>query len=174
MRHKRANSVAAMLLLAIGIGLSTGGCGGGGRAAMATTAHPTPSPTPAATPVPNASPTATALSPNLLTAHGPDFTLTVEGANFVASSVVNWNGSKVAVTSLRELNRHHAPNVNFASNSWVINADGSNPMPLTKFTAGGVRIFSPAWTPDCSKIAFVSTANVDGGDSVNPSNTQNI
>src|SRR6476646_8650242 len=56
------------------------GCGGGG---------PTPSPTP--TPAPP--PTITSVSPNSVTAGGPGFVLTVNGANFLSSSVVQWNGN---------------------------------------------------------------------------------
>ena len=57
------------------------GCGGGGG---------TPPPPPPPTPVPP--PAITSVSPAAVTAGGPGFLLTVNGANFVSSSVVQWNG----------------------------------------------------------------------------------
>ena len=41
----------------------------------------------------NPAPTLTALSPTTAVAGGPGFTLTVDGVNFVGSSIVRWNGS---------------------------------------------------------------------------------
>src|SRR5205823_6309324 len=37
--------------------------------------------------------TVSSLSPSCATAGGPQFTLTVNGTNFVSGSTVNWNGS---------------------------------------------------------------------------------
>jgi N-acetylneuraminic acid mutarotase len=45
------------------------------------------------TPAPNPVPLIAALSPSSATAGGPDFTLTVQGSNFISGSVVRWNGS---------------------------------------------------------------------------------
>jgi hypothetical protein len=49
-------------------------------------------------PVTNPVPTLATLSPPSTNAGGGDFILTVNGANFVAGSVVNWNGSPRATT----------------------------------------------------------------------------
>ena len=46
----------------------------------------------------NPVPTLTSLNPPSATVTGPAFTLTVNGTNFVATSVVNWNGSPRATT----------------------------------------------------------------------------
>jgi hypothetical protein len=46
----------------------------------------------------NPLPTTTGLSPNLVQAGAAGFTLTVTGTNFVASSVVQWNGANRATT----------------------------------------------------------------------------
>jgi len=46
----------------------------------------------------NPVPTASSLSPNVTTANGPAFTLTVTGTNFVSTSVVTWNGANLATT----------------------------------------------------------------------------
>ncbi|HEY6369735.1 MAG TPA: IPT/TIG domain-containing protein [Candidatus Sulfotelmatobacter sp.] len=44
-------------------------------------------------PVAGAMPTMSALSPNSATAGGAAFTLTINGTNFAAKAVVNWNGT---------------------------------------------------------------------------------
>src|SRR5437667_463606 len=46
----------------------------------------------------NAVPTIGSLSPTCTTAGGPQFTLTVNGTNFVSGSTVNWNGSPLTTT----------------------------------------------------------------------------
>src|SRR5438067_883790 len=46
----------------------------------------------------NAVPTIGSLSPTCTTAGGPQFTLTVNGTNFVSGSTVNWNGTALATT----------------------------------------------------------------------------
>jgi Putative Ig domain/IPT/TIG domain len=43
-------------------------------------------------------PTISSLNPNCTAAGGPQFTLTVNGNNFVSTSTVNWNGSPLATT----------------------------------------------------------------------------
>src|SRR4029079_14568299 len=45
-----------------------------------------------------AAPTVSSLSPTCATAGGPQFTLTVNGTNFVSGSTVNWNGSPLTTT----------------------------------------------------------------------------
>jgi hypothetical protein len=46
----------------------------------------------------NAKPTITSISPTCATAGGPQFTLTVNGTNFVANSTVNWNGTALTTS----------------------------------------------------------------------------
>ena len=45
-----------------------------------------------------AKPTITSLSPTCAAAGGPDFTLTVNGTNYVSTSIVNWNGTALTTT----------------------------------------------------------------------------
>src|SRR5206468_7853592 len=45
-----------------------------------------------------AMPTLSSLNPTCATAGGPQFTLTVNGTNFVSGSTVNWNGTALATT----------------------------------------------------------------------------
>jgi len=58
---------------------------------------PTPTPTPPPTPAPNA-PAISLLNPSSAVAGGVGFTMNVSGANFVASSTVQWNGSPRTTT----------------------------------------------------------------------------
>src|SRR5262249_14881535 len=56
----------------------------------------------------------------------------------------------------------NAPNT--ALNLWVMNADGSGATPLSRLTAPFPETFGPVWSPDGSKIAFVSDRALDGSD----------
>ena len=69
--------------------------------ANVTVFNPTPgggASAPATFTINNPVPAITTLSPNSGTAGGPAFTLTVDGSNFVAGSVVRWNGSDRVTT----------------------------------------------------------------------------
>jgi Tol biopolymer transport system component len=61
-----------------------------------------------------------------------------------------------------------------AANVWVANADGSDSMPLTRMTAGGADVDNVIWSPDGSKIAFISSRALDGSDAVNTNSTFNL
>ncbi|HLQ50669.1 MAG TPA: hypothetical protein VK129_04175, partial [Terriglobales bacterium] len=74
----------------------------------------------------------------------------------------------------RALDGSDAVNTNGTRNVWVMNADGSGAIPLTKITATNATSSSPAWSPDGSKIAFDSSRALNGSDAVNTNNTLNI
>lgn len=77
-----------------------------------------------------------------------------------ASPAWSPNGDKIAFESFRALD---GSNVAIpAANIWVMNADGSNAMPLTRLTAETVSSIHSAWSPDGSKIAYDSTRALDG------------
>ena len=78
------------------------------------------------------------------------------------------DGSKIAFESSRALDGSDAENTNRTSNIWVMNADGSNPRPLTRITAARGASNQPAWSRDGSKIAFQSARALDGSDAANP------
>ena len=74
----------------------------------------------------------------------------------VSSGEPVWSpdGSKIAFSSTRALDGSDAANTNFASNIWVMNADGSSSTPLTRLTVP--IAISPRWSPDGTKILFSS------------------
>lgn len=83
--HRTARVLILCLILTCG--LSIAGCSGGGIGTSGSggkTGNPVPS--------------VTAVSPSSVTAGSSPFTLTVTGSNFVASSVVNWNGQARTTT----------------------------------------------------------------------------
>jgi Tol biopolymer transport system component len=84
------------------------------------------------------------------------------------------NGSKIAFVSNRALDGSNAANVNSIFNIWVMNADGSSPVPLTKITVTNVASIQPVWSPDGSKIAFMSSRALDGSNTANTNSTDNV
>src|SRR5215468_10904422 len=80
MRGSSGQTKIVGLALGLAVAVFLAGCGGGGSGAPA----PTPTPAP---------PTITSVSPSSVTAGSPGFTLTVNGANYLPSSVLQWNGS---------------------------------------------------------------------------------
>ena len=81
---------------------------------------------------------------------------------------------KIVFHSMRALSGSDAANTNDTFNIWVANADGSGETALTQLTAKGADSFSPVWSPDGSKIAFLSTRALDGSDASNTNSTTNI
>jgi len=80
------------------------------------------------------------------------------------------DGSKIAFSSFRALDGSDAAGTD---NVWVVNADGTGAAPLTKLTVSAVNS-EPVWSPDGSKIAFVSSRALDGSNAANTNNTRNI
>lgn len=78
------------------------------------------------------------------------------------------DGSKIAFTSSRALDGTDAANSNETENIWVMNADGSDPTPLTELTADGAGSSDPQWSPDGTQIVFNSSAALNGDDAANP------
>lgn len=74
------------------------------------------------------------------------------------------DGSKIAFDSEDDLDG--VSNANLTSNVWIMNADGTGVQPLTKLTLnqGNAMLgsYSPVWSPDSSKIAFLSLGALDG------------
>jgi Tol biopolymer transport system component len=84
------------------------------------------------------------------------------------------DGTKIAFASSRALDGSDANNTNGTPNIWVINVDGSGGAPLTRLTANGVGSGSPQWSPDGTKIVFVSQRAIDGSNAPDLNTTFNI
>ncbi len=78
-----------------------------------------------------------------------------------AQAVWSPDGKKIAFVSTRSLS---LADVDIgAANLWLMNADGSNPTPLTRLTGPyNMMPDSPVWSPDGSKIAYVSSRALNG------------
>ncbi len=81
------------------------------------------------------------------------------------------DSSKIAFAALRALDGSDAVGT---ENIWVVNADGTGAAPLTKLTASTATSSGPVWSPDGSKIAFLSERALDGSNAGNTNNTSNI
>ena len=79
------------------------------------------------------------------------------------------DGSKLAFVSDRALDGSAAPNLNEASNVWVVNADGSGLKPLTRFTDAKTPISVRVWSADSNKVAFI-TDMIDNPEPTAPRN----
>ncbi len=74
------------------------------------------------------------------------------------------DGAKIAYYSWRSLDGSNTTVVggdNATRNIWVVNADGSNDIPVTQLTAPGADSFNPVWSPDGTKLAFYSGRALD-------------
>ncbi len=61
-----------------------------------------------------------------------------------------------------------------AANIWRMNADGTGLMALTHYSARYAGANGPKWSPDGSKIAFLSNGNLDGSDAAGINNPLNV
>ncbi len=140
----------------------------------------------------NPAPTTTTINPSSTTAGGPGFMLTVNGTNFVSTSVVRWNGadrtttfvsatrltatisaSDIAVAGTAQVKVFNPAPGGGASNAqtFTITAVAGNPAPTTttinpsSTTAGG-----PGFTLTVNGTNFVSTSVVrwNGADRTTP------
>ncbi len=82
------------------------------------------------------------------------------------SSMVSTSPANAVTTfaffSTGALDGSNSLNVNSTPNIWLGKTDGSPAVPLTRFSNSGA--VQPAFSPDGSKIAFVSTRGLDGSD----------
>jgi len=92
--------------------------------------------------------------------------LTDISGNSPNSSEANWspNNLKIVYSSDRAFDGSDNTNFFETTNIWVINADGTNDMPLTQIGADQANSFNPQWSPDGTKIAFESSRALNGGD----------
>jgi len=84
----------------------------------------------------------------------------LEADSIIAMAQFSPDGSQIAYIKFLD-NENGTP----SGELWVINADGFQPRRLANADAG--RGFSPAWSPDGSKIAFVGREHPEDPDSLN-------
>ncbi len=77
----------------------------------------------------NPVPTATSISPNTLDAGGTGFTLTVNGTNFISSSVVKWNGADKVTTFVSNIKLTAVITASDIATSGAVNVTVFNPTP---------------------------------------------
>jgi Tol biopolymer transport system component len=100
--------------------------------------------------------------------------LTAPGSDDVG---IAWSpdGKKLAFLSTRALDGSNGADPNFTFNVWVMNADGSGAIPLTKLIVATVNPSdAPVWSPDSRRLTFTSASALDGSDSTNTNGTHNI
>jgi Tol biopolymer transport system component len=88
--------------------------------------------------------------------------LTRLDGTFAGASLPEWsqNGSKIAFTSGGAFDGSNTAGPNF--NLWVMNADGSGATVLTRFV--NTANMQPVFSPDGTKLAFLSSRALNGGD----------
>ncbi len=92
------------------------------------------------------------------------------------SAQAQWSpdGTKAVFVSRRNLDGTDAPNTNSTYNIWRVNADGTGLMPLTNLTAARADSTGPQWSPDGTKVVFMSSRRLDASDAPNANFTYNI
>ena len=92
--------------------------------------------------------------------------LTAVGADIAGRPSWSFDGGRIAFESRRALDGTDAANANLTSNIWTVHADGSNPAPVTQLASSGAHSFSAQWSPDGTKLIFVSRRRLDGSDAI--------
>jgi Tol biopolymer transport system component len=101
-----------------------------------------------------------------------------------ASGITDWelawspDGQKLAFDSSAALDGSDAVNANSAFNIWVMNADGTGRTPVTRLTVPEPDLSwtsqEPIWSPDSTKMVFLSNGALDGTDALNPNRVFNL
>jgi Putative Ig domain len=110
----------------------------------------------------SARPTITSIDPTCVTPGGPQFTLTVNGTNFVSGATVNWNGSPLTTTFVSSTQLTATVPANLIANAGtasitVVNptCSGATSAPVTLTIANTPVITNPPPPPDNTAIVQV-------------------
>jgi Tol biopolymer transport system component len=74
------------------------------------------------------------------------------------------DGRRIAFVSNSALDVDDKNSDNARRNLWVMDADGSHAIPLTKLTEKFPRIREVAWSPDSQRVTYISSRVLDGSD----------
>lgn len=74
---------------------------------------------------------------------------------------------RLAFISNRSLHDRENQSKSTSGNVWMMNADGSGAVPLTRLTSNMVSARGVIWSPDGSKVAFLSNRALDGSNRKN-------
>lgn len=111
-------------------------------------------------PPPPVTPTITSLTPGVITAGGPAFNLTVDGANFLFTSSVLWNGSPRATTMVSSTELQAAITAADIANAGPVNISVSTP------ASGGATVKSNTFgltiTPPLPGVPTISSLSPAG------------
>ncbi len=105
----------------------------------------------------NPKPSIAQVSPATVTALGPDFTLTMDGSNFVPGAIIFWNGTALSTTRVSSSRlTATVPAANRAPGGSVASVTMTNPDPvLGQATATTVTVLNEA--PDLTSVSPAST-----------------
>ena len=166
---------ATLVLMAAIIGLGIYGCGYTASTTPGGGYNPTPNPTP------NPVPTITTMSPKSATAGGAAFTLTINGTNFVAGSMVNFGGAArtttfvsatqltaaippaaIALAGYGEVTvTNPAPGGGTADRLWFTIIGGTNPVPtINSLDPSEAPVGGQAFTLTVYGLNFVASSVV--------------
>jgi hypothetical protein len=111
----------------------------------------------------NPAPSMTSLSPSSATAGGAAFTLTVNGGNFVAGSVINWNGTPLITTYVTTVKLTAQVPATDISTSGSASVTVSNPTPGGGTSSSATFTISGATNPVPSISSLSPSSATTGG-----------
>ena len=128
----------------------------------------------------NPVPAITSLSPASVTAGAPVFTLTVNGTNFIGSSVINWNGSALTTTYINSTQLTATVSASLVTTAgtaavtvvtptpgggtsnaatFTVSAPGNNPVPtLTAISPASITAGAASFTLTANGNNFINTS----------------
>ena len=95
----------------------------------------------------------------------------ITASGVVASSPL-WSpdGTRLSFMSNQALDGSDTANLNFTNNIWVMKNDGTGATPVTRLTAFGANALGGVWSPDNTKLLFISERALNGTDLANAAN----
>ncbi len=142
--RKCGPAIPALVVLAVCLAIA--GCAGG-----------TPS-TPGGNPVSTTSaPTISAISPASNLVGSPAFTLTVSGANFLSSSVINFGGNAFAATFVSSTQLTAAVPAAFIASVGTATVTVTNPVPIAETSNAANFTINPQFSPQFTPTGNMTT-----------------